>query len=323
MSSLENKEKLFDIYKNNLKAFVASGFVEGLSKLEDEFYCPICLRGYNRSDLEQRQITLEHIPPKKLGGKARVLTCKTCNNHAGTHLDRDFIDEQNVYDFFQVVPGAKTDAYFIVGDKKLRIEANVDLKQDGTPLWDFVGIPEATNPTHLEAITQSLASGTQEPLSFTFGTYRRRRPNIARLRIAYLMAFSKMGYGLILHPHFNPIRYQILHPEEEILTGIGSLKADFPKEVYGLNIVTSPPELQAFFIIFDTRTRLGQTRTFGIMLPGFSSPGLEIYDNIASKPNLSKGQISLTPLENPHLREAVENDPLFPYRRWNDFAKRS
>lgn len=44
---------------------------------------------YMPSELEDSEnpLTLEDAPPKSLGGKAHVLTCKECNNKAGQKID--------------------------------------------------------------------------------------------------------------------------------------------------------------------------------------------------------------------------------------------
>ena len=45
--------------------------------------CPLCLADFDRSDvLAGTNVTLEHAPPKSLGGTAICLTCKSCNNNA-------------------------------------------------------------------------------------------------------------------------------------------------------------------------------------------------------------------------------------------------
>ncbi len=47
------------------------------------FACPICLRLITDFD----EVTIEHSPPKSLGGRAVALTCRDCNNTAGHTMD--------------------------------------------------------------------------------------------------------------------------------------------------------------------------------------------------------------------------------------------
>lgn len=46
--------------------------------------CPICLTLFTRDQaVSGKTVTLEHFPPKSLGGTTRCLTCKSCNSEAG------------------------------------------------------------------------------------------------------------------------------------------------------------------------------------------------------------------------------------------------
>ena len=51
--------------------------------------CPICLNPFTRVQASAgRVVTLEHVPPKSFGGKARCLTCKQCNSGTGRNIDQ-------------------------------------------------------------------------------------------------------------------------------------------------------------------------------------------------------------------------------------------
>jgi hypothetical protein len=49
--------------------------------IDDVVFCPICLKFFTRDMISE--LSLEHVPPEKVGGHVRTLTCKTCNNSAG------------------------------------------------------------------------------------------------------------------------------------------------------------------------------------------------------------------------------------------------
>ena len=51
-------------------------------------YCPLCLRKFG-SGVKK---TLEHVPPKALGGDATCYTCEDCNTFAGRLLESHFSD---------------------------------------------------------------------------------------------------------------------------------------------------------------------------------------------------------------------------------------
>ena len=51
--------------------------------------CPICLVPFTRGAVEDgRDVTLEHVPPRAVGGSERCLTCTACNNSAGRTVDQ-------------------------------------------------------------------------------------------------------------------------------------------------------------------------------------------------------------------------------------------
>src|SRR5690606_38557025 len=116
-------------------------------------------------------------------------------------------------------------------------------------------------------------SGTSQSFQIRFSSYRVRRPTIARLRIAYLWAFSVFGYGYIMNPFLNKVRYQLLHPGEDVIPNWDTLKADYPDEVLGLSMITSPKEIQSFLVVFDVVSTMGTTSRYGVPLPGFGPPG--------------------------------------------------
>ena len=50
--------------------------------------CPICLTPFSEAQVTSGTgVTLEHAPPKTLGGKIVCLTCADCNNR-GSRLDK-------------------------------------------------------------------------------------------------------------------------------------------------------------------------------------------------------------------------------------------
>ena len=51
--------------------------------------CPLCFTPFTSAEASSgRTVTLEHVPPKALGGKALCLTCKSCNAGAGREVDQ-------------------------------------------------------------------------------------------------------------------------------------------------------------------------------------------------------------------------------------------
>ncbi len=93
------------------------------------------------------------------------------------------------------------------------------------------------------------------------------------------MAFSILGYSLLINSSLFKVRKQILNPDEKVFPGIYWFKYDFPDALRGINLIKSPKDLRCFLIIFDLKTK-SKKRQFSIALPGPSLPGIKVYENI-------------------------------------------
>ena len=85
------RKKLFDKYSANLHLLHDNGLLPHLRLPHNQtFICPVCLNPFSVDDLDttkENHLTLEDVPPKSLGGKPTILTCKVCNNTAGQQID--------------------------------------------------------------------------------------------------------------------------------------------------------------------------------------------------------------------------------------------
>src|SRR5262249_35916570 len=68
------------------------------------YVCPLCLFARSENALESGWLSREDVPPKRLGGRKIVLTCrKQCNNRAGHDIDWHARREADV---IAMAPGA-------------------------------------------------------------------------------------------------------------------------------------------------------------------------------------------------------------------------
>lgn len=64
-----------------------------LSSIPPHFFylCPLCLQNYilieKKKFVWTQEFTLDHVPPKSVGGKQKVSTCKSCNDVAGSDFE--------------------------------------------------------------------------------------------------------------------------------------------------------------------------------------------------------------------------------------------
>jgi hypothetical protein len=124
---------------------------------------------------------------------------------------------------------------------------------------------------------EKLTSGGNiiETFEFKSHTVNRRSADIALLRVAYLTAFSQLGYGYVLNSGLNAIRQQIVNPTGQALPRLGFLR-DTGLPV-GLFIVVEPKNLKALLVEFDMRVGK-KVRRASVILPPPKGDSSKLYE---------------------------------------------
>ena len=78
----------------------AIGRPDALPPTGEHYVCPCCMRVHGHEALSNGMLTIEDVPPKSVGGRWLVLTCKQCNSTAGTRLDEQARLREEQLDFF-------------------------------------------------------------------------------------------------------------------------------------------------------------------------------------------------------------------------------
>jgi hypothetical protein len=294
------KEKLYNIYSQNLSWVKQHPSISFEPDFEEGYICPLCLNLFNRNSLNElsdNPLTFDHNPPKSLGGKNGILTCKQCNSTSGHKLDYHLLTRLEEIDFHNFTPNSK--ARTIVSSDEFKITSDITIDDRGTLKINIDR--KNSNPIHADKFFENRSytykaydpfleghdffeAGLSWQMNFEMQMPEKsneRFADIALLKIAYLYAFQKFGHGFLINPSLYKIREQILNPEKDILPKVFWIKYDFPKNAVGLNIISKPEELKCFLIVFNLSTK-SSTKQFAIALPGTSKPHLEIYNNIES-----------------------------------------
>ena len=195
--------------------------------------CPICLTRFARDDVKEgRDVTIEHVPPKAVGGLERCLTCINCNKSAGRSLDQDVAMRERAIRNIKTgrgmkvqldVFGTKHTTYLSPDgieksdlDTRLASKPNVesflnDMKSSGRktvllaemtrgPIWD---------------VSKGITLSKKEPSA--------NRITVSWLRSAYLFVFCLLGpssYRYAEIEAISPIRDQIINPDTEIVPSL-------------------------------------------------------------------------------------------------------
>lgn len=189
---------------------------------ENAYACPLCGLVYPEPALQAGVLTLEHVPPKALGGKVLCLTCRDCNSHAGAQIDHHAVARRDWFLDMQTITGAV--------DRQMRGQLTIDdldvnvnvVADDGTV--SFVVLPRHNHPERggqlqakFEAMSEQGTWDGQE-LSVTSSTrYHQHAAKVADLRAAYLAAFALLGYRYAFHPQLAIVREQIASPKDKII----------------------------------------------------------------------------------------------------------
>ena len=187
--------------------------------------CPICLSEFDRSDVVAgSEVTLEHAPPKSLGGFPICLTCKSCNNKASL-IDRhasSSVKARNAWARGHGAPievdlfGHKRSYRFIPDDSNAPFPARKHQFRNGT--------------IRLGPRPQKELLDVNKGISFKI-PQRDDFESVSMIKSAYLMVFSLMGvngYKFAGNIGLQPVREQVMNPEKRILQGgfIGKMRFD-------------------------------------------------------------------------------------------------
>ena len=187
--------------------------------------CPICLSVFDELDVTAgTEVTLEHAPPKSLGGVPVCLTCKSCNNKAGL-VDQHAFSSMKARDQWAAGHGApivvdlfgyKKKYRFVPRDPSAPFPAQKHLMRDGT--IELGALPPKEQLDSNKGISFRIPQ--QDDYEF-----------VSMIKSAYQMVFSLMGangYKFAENIGLRPVREQIMNPEKKILEGgfIGRLEID-------------------------------------------------------------------------------------------------
>jgi hypothetical protein len=285
------RENIFGIYKTNLEEIKNNDQFKFEPDFKDCYLCPICFDPFPKKDLSRDSpnfLTLEDVHPKSLGGNPKILTCKKCNSFCGYSLDNHLKQRLDELDIRNFLPNSTSRTTF--SSKSNSINGQLNILNDGKMHFKFK--KEWSNPKDsehfvndffLSSIDPNLTGFSKPKFSMKFPEFsNERRAEIATLKIAYLLAFSIMGYGFLINPPLIKVREQILNPDKLIIPRVFWINHNFPENLIGVNLINSPNYLRCFLIIFNLKTK-SKTRQFAIALPGPSEPGYKIYENIEKK----------------------------------------
>ena len=177
--------------------------------------CPICLSTFSRADVLNGKVTLEHAPPESLNGSVVCLTCERCNNNA-SQIDHHAFLSKKATDDWSSGRGAPVEVDFLGH----RISSRYIPNDPKSPLP--VRVRDLRKGTiKIGALPPRERLDLSKGIRFRIPMLRHFE-KISLIKSAYLMVFSLMGnggYHFAENVALEPVREQIMNPEEIILKG--------------------------------------------------------------------------------------------------------
>ena len=230
------------------------------------YVCPICRKPFTVEALDDGRLSKEHVPPQSVGGQELLLTCRECNNTAGTKLDADAKTKEDVRLAMTGRP-----------DRPHRIKATIGGITVNGQLHAKDGSYSLTIPKHLnrpgtsEKLQRLGRAGTS--LTVEHERYSELGARISWLRAGYLALVAMEGYKIVLDPAMDIVRTQIRECDERrMLTFVADAQEDFPLTIRRVLRVLKPA------------WHLGWTVQFGPYLVNLPSLGdMTFYERLANK----------------------------------------
>ena len=239
----------------------------------DMYVCPLCLNGFFRNALVDGRLTLEHVPPEKLGGRPLVLTCRECNSRAGSELDVHAVKAEAMVDFLKGQMTRPVAAW-------IRLPSGAQIKADVRAVGSSISAAvheKGHKPGGVEHAQQTMLAMSESAnelapefkVDFYGALHSPKRASISRLRSAYLVLFAALGYRYVLQTGLNVVRDQIADPEGRDLGCFGFVQPKTSERQ--VLLVTSPEELRSYAV------RLGH---YVIFLPRLGASATQLYEAV-------------------------------------------
>jgi len=258
---------------------------------EEFYYCPICGNPFPRTALDNKELTLEHIPPEAQGGKGIALTCSKCNNTAGYSVDSAVFNRKELKKGIESLiirnQEYKGRVRLNFGEENLK-KVNADLSVKDSKVKFYV-IGKSNPPNISENIKEFINKANQGNKSCfqSIKVTPKQRFNlwyskVGDLRTAFLVCFAFFGYKYVYDKRLEPVRNQIINYNEKLIEGFWSQSDGNSESNTNLYIIDKP--FSALLV------NIGE---ISILLPWLESPE-NFYEFLIQEKYLTNSQIQLT-----------------------------
>lgn len=234
--------------KNELKRiFFEKGAMafQKITRYKQHCYCcPICKKIFTLEALESDVLTLEHVPPKKLGGRSIALTCKQCNSVAGYSIDASIINREKLNKSIDALVKGNFEGRTTLKIGGESINVNLEVHDGSVTIKPSKAINNPAKLSFLKDYMKRLykegrLNGEEFKLTPRI-TYSRSLSKIGDLKTAFLVCFSFFGYSYILNNRLSKVREQIIKYNDTIIDWYWIAPNEKVKDKYALFLLNRP-----------------------------------------------------------------------------------
>jgi hypothetical protein len=124
----------------------------------DWYMCPCCPTLHDQESVLDGSLTAEDVPPKSVGGRKILLTCRGCNNTAGEELDHHAAKRQVIEDFMSRAENGHRQR-FIMRGPDASVQGEGHWVDGGLQLY---GLPGHNHPDDFRRFFASMDRASQE-----------------------------------------------------------------------------------------------------------------------------------------------------------------
>lgn len=260
-------ESLFSRYSRDLESCCPA--------LRDTFVCPICLGEFPRESDLRTIVAEEHVIPQALGGRITTLTCRRCNNTAGSGLESHLVQRVLVESRKRPV-----NMKLEVGGAIQRGELYLPDTKDG-PI-NLTVVPKQSDPAQEEVVRTRLEEGkTELTIQMNLG-YIPLNSMVAVVRAAYLLMFRIFAYSYVLDPSAELIRAQIQNPttETSVIKGVIWRLPESVQSGNQVMFMIDPPSTPCILALLQLGNE--PAHVAGMMFPPPGLGNIELYLELQS-----------------------------------------
>lgn len=195
---MKPNQRLFNRYSENFKRILSLnhlGLTRNGEKIEETYYlCPISLELFLETALFTGSLTIEHVPPRSLGGKPIILTSKTINSTDGYSSDKNLLNFFESLNFKSGKGGIST----VISSESLDLNG-VKVVLSLGDVRGKLGMKMLTSTSNIEALDYKGLFRNWNGGQFNIrGSLQNQIEKKTLLKCAYLTAFASIGYSLIM-----------------------------------------------------------------------------------------------------------------------------